>query len=345
MNDKEIANDGLIFKTLTGSTAYGTNLPTSDIDYRGIFIAPMENVVTGMFPIDQYQDPVEDLVYYELRKFVKLLVDQNPNILELLWVDEGHIQFRTAEYDFLRGMREKLLSSKVKFTFSGYAHSQLQRLKNHNKWVNNAKPKTPPRQSDYLFYVRMGAESQKAVDAAKSGEENTALYRVYGGLMALVREEGKKPIHKDTGEVLVQPTKVPEDADIIGYLSYDQTTYNGAKNEWKGYWEWREKRNKTRLATEDEFGYDTKHAMHSIRLLRMGKEILEDGVVNVFRDDAEELLTIREGKFTLSEILEMSDDLIADIDALYQNTPVQKKVDNNMVSHMLLEMYKSHWSL
>jgi len=44
---------------------------------------------------------------------------------------------------------------------------------------------------------------------------------------------------------------------------------------------------------EAKFGFDTKHAMHLIRLLRMAREILETGVVHVKRPDAEELSAIR----------------------------------------------------
>jgi hypothetical protein len=43
----------------------------------------------------------------------------------------------------------------------------------------------------------------------------------------------------------------------------------------------------------DKFGYDTKHAMHLVRLIRMAKEILIEGVVHVYRDDREELMDIR----------------------------------------------------
>jgi predicted nucleotidyltransferase len=129
MNTEKIANDNKIFETLTGSHAYGMNTPESDVDYRGIFVAPKENVITGLFPIEQWQDPNADRVLFELRKYIKLLSDMNPNILELVWVDEKFIQYDSPTYQILRGMRDELLSSKVKHTFSGYAHSQLRRIR------------------------------------------------------------------------------------------------------------------------------------------------------------------------------------------------------------------------
>ena len=74
MNSEKDAKAGLIFETITGSNAYGTNTPESDIDYRGIFLAPKERIISGIFPIEQWQDTKEDRVYYELRKFMKLSI-------------------------------------------------------------------------------------------------------------------------------------------------------------------------------------------------------------------------------------------------------------------------------
>lgn len=342
MNTKNIAKDGLIFETLTGSTAYGTNLPTSDTDYRGIFIAPSENVITGFFPIEQWQDPDNDRVYYELRKFIKLLCDQNPNILELVWVDEQFIQYSTEEYEFLRSIRDELLSSKVKYTFSGYAHSQLKRMKNHNKWVNNPKPKQSPQQKDYVTIAKKLNFGKDNFIDLETTNEGFAFYHVHSDIYVVVPNKDKR-LYSDIGEVIINKDSF-DMSKSIGYVVYAKDSYTGAKNEWKGYWEWRGNRNKDRLEKEDHYGYDTKHAMHSIRLLRMGKEILETGKVNVFREDAKELLNIRHGAYNFNEILEMSDGLIADIDTLYEKTELRKKVDYKRVSKIVLEMYNMFWS-
>ena len=58
-----------------------------------------------------------------------------------------------------------------------------------------------------------------------------------------------------------------------------------------------------RAKLEAEHGYDTKHAMHLIRLMRMGHEVLLHGDVRVRRDDAEELAAIRDGALSYDELL------------------------------------------
>lgn len=49
------------------------------------------------------------------------------------------------------------------------------------------------------------------------------------------------------------------------------------------------------------FGYDTKNAAHLIRLLRMGIEFLKDGCLYVERHDAQELLAIKRGEWSLDK--------------------------------------------
>lgn len=50
------------------------------------------------------------------------------------------------------------------------------------------------------------------------------------------------------------------------------------------------------------YGYDCKNAAHLIRLLRMGMEFLVSGELNVLRQDAKQLLEIKQGKWTLEQV-------------------------------------------
>ena len=79
----------------------------------------------------------EDGKMYELANFMKLYVDMNPNILELLWVDDKSIITSTNPYEHLRSNRDWMLSSKAAFTFTGYAMQQMKktnRIKFPSDW-------------------------------------------------------------------------------------------------------------------------------------------------------------------------------------------------------------------
>lgn len=83
-----------------------------------------------------------------------------------------------------------------------------------------------------------------------------------------------------------------------------QRAFQAAMKHYRNYCAWRKHRNPKRAALEERFGYDTKHAMHLCRLLKMGTEILKGEGVQVKRRDADWLRGIREGGFGYQELLE-----------------------------------------
>jgi len=98
-------------------------------------------------------------------------------------------------------------------------------------------------------------------------------------------------------------------ADVGGRWTFPDTdaekAYRAALKHHDHYRTWRRDRNPERAALEARHGYDTKHAQHLCRLLRMGAEVLEEGVVRVRRPDAEWLRGIRRGMLGYDELLEL----------------------------------------
>jgi predicted nucleotidyltransferase len=78
----------------------------------------------------------EDIILYEIKKFITLAIESNPNILDTLCADDESVIYENENGKKLRDNgKDIFISKKVKFTFSGYARSQLQRVKGHNKFV------------------------------------------------------------------------------------------------------------------------------------------------------------------------------------------------------------------
>ncbi len=80
-----------------------------------------------------------------------------------------------------------------------------------------------------------------------------------------------------------------------------------------------ERLNPLRAESVLRFGYDTKDAMHTVRLLKMGLEIMRGEGVIVRRPDREELLAIRAGEWQLDDIIKWADSAIKELDYLYVN--------------------------
>jgi hypothetical protein len=75
-------------------------------------------------------------------------------------------------------------------------------------------------------------------------------------------------------------------------------------------------RNASPAELERQYGYDTKHAMHLIRLLRMATEIVATGTVQVCRPAAESLRAIRRGALSFEALIERAEPLGAEVQSL-----------------------------
>ncbi|MBO9661084.1 MAG: nucleotidyltransferase domain-containing protein, partial [Chitinophagaceae bacterium] len=73
-------NGWLIFEAITGSRSYGLDTASSDTDIRGIFVLPKE-LFYSLEYIPQVSNETNDIVYFELGRFLELLSKSNPNIL------------------------------------------------------------------------------------------------------------------------------------------------------------------------------------------------------------------------------------------------------------------------
>lgn len=93
-----------------------------------------------------------------------------------------------------------------------------------------------------------------------------------------------------------------------------------------------------RKALVEKFGFDCKNAAHLIRLLRMGREFLTTGVLNVRRHDARELIEIKTGKWSLERVLEESKRLEEGIAFARDVSPLPDSPNVGAVERMLLEI-------
>lgn len=87
----------------------------------------------------------------------------------------------------------------------------------------------------------------------------------------------------------------------------------------------------------DEYGYDTKHAMHLVRLFQMGIQILTHRELYTFRPNRDELLAIRYGKYTLDEILEYAEELNKQLEEAMMNSKIPDYPDFNKINRWVID--------
>lgn len=331
-----------------GSHAYGTNTPTSDEDFRGIVVAPMDFRLGFSNNFEQYQSNKIDITLFELRKFFKLAADCNPNIIELLYTDPSDVLHMGYAGELLKANRDVFLSKKARFTFAGYALSQLKRINTHHRWLFNPPTEQPTRASHGLPETTLIPKDQlgAAEEAIKKKMESWEL------ALDALDESDKINLTNQVANYLAE-LQVSRDfqwesaARNIGYddnfleLLRRERAYRTAKGEWDKYQSWLKTRNAARADLERQHGYDTKHGMHLVRLLRMCEEILSGQGVIVKRPDAKELLEIRNGAWSYEKLISWADEQDKKMETLYGTSTLQKSPDREALEKLCVDIAKT----
>src|SRR5258705_13873591 len=90
--------------------------------------------------------------------------------------------------------------------------------------------------------------------------------------------------------------------------------------------------------------YDIKAAMHVIRLLNEGMELMRSGTITLPRPEKELLITIRTGNYgSLDRVLNLANTLFAELAQAEAKSALPEKVDRTKVSKLVSETYLSYW--
>lgn len=398
-----------ILLVLHGSHAYGMARPESDVDLRGIAIPPSEYFhgylrhfeqseellprdfdVGGASFIDKVQAMVGrsvpaneaiDSTVFDIRKLFALAAQGNPNIFDILWADENcHVLKRGVAEPLLEN-RDLFLSTKVRWSYSGYAISQLKRIKLHRQHLLHPPTHKPNRidfglpehttlPRDQMMAAEnlitrkleewLGSKEELQKDVLLEIRQRTVLaIRDIWAALEADRITASSAINQ-LSSMLPPPITESGDLDeqkisraagkLLGYdsnfleLLDRERGYRSALRQWHQYQEWKQNRNPVRAEMEARFGYDGKHAAHLIRLMRMCKEIITFGKVVIRRPDAAELLAIRNGAWTYEQLVEWANKQEEEINAIYESgkSPLPTKPDHAKLDKLCQGMVEEY---
>ena len=349
---KQVKENGwLIFEAIVGSRAYGLATANSDTDLRGVFVLP-EDQFFSLEYTPQVANETNDIVYYELRRFIELLEKNNPNILEMLGIPDAFVLQR---HPVMEQLKPALFLSKLcEKSFANYAYTQIRKAAGLEKKIMNPMEKERKSITDFC-YVYAGNEviPLQAYLAARDYRQAEFGLSVLAHLPECYHMYHAAPgIYKglmkteEANDLCL--SSIPRGEQPVGLLYFNKNGYSTYCRQYKEYWDWVERRNESRYEGTMRHGknYDAKNMMHVFRLLRMAKEIALEKRVNVHRADREFLLEIREGKYEYEQLLGMADALKEDLSRLYEESDLPVMPDINRINQLLCEMrhtlYASH---
>ncbi len=361
-----------LYLVIRGSHAYGTSVPTSDIDYSGVFIQSHDDILGNKY-IEQINDDKNDTVIYEVRRFLELLQKNNPTVLELLNTPEDCILYKDPIFDEILSNRDKFITKICANSFGGYAKAQIQKAKGQNKKQNWEKEKITRKTPLDFCYLIQGSKTtpisewleRSEKDQSKCGlvkiphsRDIYALYYDFSDLyepeyfteMGIPKMKFKGISFEDSNDIRLSsvPDFGSEEKEwLIGQVSYNKDGYTQHCNDYKSYETWINERNMSRWVDVSSHGQkiDGKNMMHCKRLMQMAREIAEGKGIIVKRPNAQELISIRKGEVDLQTLINDVESEIVVIDNLFKSSNLPESVDEDFINTLLVSIRKKIYNV
>lgn len=170
------------FETMMGSIAYGCSNDASDCDVYGFSIPPKDIIFPhlaghiigfGRQPnkFEQYQqhgiddktfEKNYDITIYNIVKYFQLVMQNNPNMIDSLFVPRRCILHSTQVGEHVRENRRLFLTKKSWHTFKGYAYTTVQKIKNStNRLLYFIKLRKEMKLNDDIWYNEIKDEMSR----------------------------------------------------------------------------------------------------------------------------------------------------------------------------------------
>ena len=368
-----------VFLTLAGSQAHGTARDGSDVDIRGVCVAPLSLRLSLFRSFEQYEGDLPEplagvaiprilnhptasralatkteCLIFDLAKFLRLCATANPNALEILFADEQDWLFAAPAWRRIHAERRSFLTKKVQQSFQGYAMAQLKKIKTHRSWMLDPPIKRPSREdfglltTDVALNRSVRNRIERSIDAKIRSysiddiamPDSTRLAvreRLHAFCKDALAAKGEG-MNEQAQAVATHSLRLPPEA--VSALKAEKN-YQLALKRWQSYQAWKAHRSPFRTALEQKHGYDTKHAMHLVRLMHMGVEALKTGDLRVRRNDAAELSAIRDGAVPFDALLTAISYLQESMEKAAATTTLPADVDHMQVDRLFTATLES----
>ena len=316
LRTNEHLRNRIIFLTLGGSYSYGTNVETSDVDVRGCALNSRTDLL-GLTNFEQVVNTATDTTVYSFNKLISLLLNCNPNTIEMLGCKPEHYFLITDIGQEMINNRKLFLSRRAVHSFGGYANQQLRRLENALA-------------RDKLSQARKEEHILKSMQNAVKAFEDRYTSFENGSMVLYTAESPREDLDREIfADIHIDKYPVREFNSVMNDLTNVIGTY--------------EKLNHRNHKKDD--AHLNKHAMHLIRLYLMCLDILEkEDIVTYRENDHDLLMSIRSGAYQLEdgtyrqEFFDMVNEFEKRLSYAKENTSLPDHPDMKLVEEFVVSV-------
>jgi hypothetical protein len=335
----------LLFKAIVGSQSYGTSTPTSDIDYKGVYMQPIDDLIS--FRYKEQINVNKDECYYELRRFIELLQTANPTVLEMLYSPQNCIVNTSPEFELLVQNRDKFLTKKCLHSFAGYAIGQLKKSKGADKKMNWDSARVSEKTPLDFMYCHVNGKTMpinKWLEMENKNPSNCGLINLdhFKDCYALYYTDTPSEYNglglDINNNILLSSIPKMRNPDTI--IHFNKNGYMSYQKDYNDYQKWILNRNESRYVDFKNHAQkiDGKNLTHCMRLLDMAKEIATHKTINVMRPNAEYLLSIRRGEMDLDSIIQQAEIDLKNLENIYAQSDLPEYCDFDFTNDLLIKI-------
>lgn len=305
-----------MLKMFSGSHLYGLNTENSDTDYVGIFLPTKKQMFSLSYDSEvdmSVEDRLDngknspnaiDVKFYDIKRFISLAMEGNPNVIEKLFVNEESILHINKYGRMLLDNKDLFLSKKIISKHLGYSRSQRRKL-----IIKTANMENLINARDFLQEKHNNGFEKNLLPEFNSDDNFNKIF---------IEDEKKKIMYK------VGAYSINRNITIKSALRWINELISNTSH---------------RLENLSISGYEHKFASHSLRLLYQTIEIIETGKITFPLKERDYILKVKKGLVPYEELISKMEELELKLSAIENNTLLPDVPDINKINLFLNDIF------
>jgi len=311
-----------IFKTVHGSRLYGTAVPSSDYDFKGVHLPsgrglllcrPEDHFAKNTGDAHKPNAPGDiDFESFSLNKFLSLVNTGDMSATEMLFAPTPELS--TDEWAHIIGNRDRLIHKNVR-GFVGYCRRQASLYGASGDRINEAKA------------VQTFLSSLENAKKLGHYETRIAEFLKSNPFEHIKLEPVLQKDRTSINHLSVCDRKLPFTISILNCKIIVESIVADYGN-------------RARAAAQND-GVDWKSMMHAVRVANQAIELLTHSHITFPRPEAAELIAIRNGNRNIVDIGQTLDASLLDIENLIKASPLPTGIDQAFFEDVLVEFHSA----